>query len=354
MKEVFNRRARVYYSSGATAQDLGKWFDSAVRDVTMRYGAVAIGENDFGEFDGSQGQCKRNHNARRYKEAGAPKHVMKAITATRMRGASRIGVKFSSKAKKSSGETDTSCGNSELNIDSTLDLVVGCSKSVGLDPRCSFWLVFLGDDMLLIAPPQLVRAVCAIGEAHFRALGLEAKLQYKEHLIEAEYCSGRFYLTASGSRVWAPKIGRSLTKAGWRLAGQLNVTDAEWVAGVMGGLYADANHVPVLRAMGRPGNRILRGQRTPSVRVEYPTLESYEELARLYGTSVTELQALEGEVAHSAPGTFLPDTMLLRKILARDVAPKRGHPRNNRNWLFEEGYELLWPMSAIPTESVYA
>lgn len=45
--------------------------------------------------------------------------------------------------------------------------------------------------------------------------GFKAKAKLHDDADLVEFCSGRFWLTSEGSRVWGPKPGRWLSKIGY-------------------------------------------------------------------------------------------------------------------------------------------
>lgn len=344
LKEKWSAQAQVYYTAGANSQDLGRWFTAALKDIGDRYGSVGIFEDDFTEFDGSQGPCARWYLSARYADHGAPKVVLRYATAAMMRGGSRRGLRMRATAKRSSGDPDTSCGNTTLNADTHRYLLDAVCDDLGY-PRDCWRMAVLGDDMICVGPLAVVNEACRRAPAYFLELGLVAKPKVTTRPLAAEYCSGRFYQVARGGRVWGPKPGRWLAKSSWRLAGDFDIPDNEWVAAVRSGLYVDASHVPILRLLGRPGPRVIRGNRPPSTGRETPSDAAMEELCELYRIAPADLQELEQAVADTPFGGFVAHP-LLDRILRADLEMEAGHPANNENWLLAEGYDLLWPVSA--------
>lgn len=344
VKRRWSKSSQIYFTSGANAQDLGKWLQAAWADCEATYGSVAALEDDFGEFDGSQGQCVRLYLYRRYVAHGAPRTVRRYISAVFMRGGSRRHVRMRARAKRSSGDPDTSVGNSEVNAGSHTRLLDMACDATGY-PRTCWRMAVQGDDMVAIAPRPVLLWAKQQAAAFFAELGLVAKPRVSFNAYEVEYCSGRFYWCARQTRVWGPKPGRWLSKGSWRYAPAERVTDEEWRAAVRSGLYCDAGHVPILRVLARPGPAILRGNRPPSAGHEEADDRTFEEFCLLYSVTPQELRELELAVANTPLGGFI-DHPAIDKIVNRDVEVEVGDPSANANWILADGYDLLLPISA--------
>lgn len=316
LKEAWHSRSPLWYTASSTAEDLGDWLTWAM-DNAARYGPVASFENDFAWYDGSQGKAAHAHLSGTYNLAGAPRSVRKATAARRMRGCSRLGVVFRGRTKRSSGDPDTSTGNSRITGDATLALVLRGCAALGL-PRDCFSIAVLGDDMICICPRSLAIWLGQNGAAFYERLGLAAKTLVKHNVWEFEYCSGRFYPTGEG-RVWAPKIGRTLCKGGWRLRSNPATSDETWLAAVMAGYYATSNHVPVVRAWGRPGPVQREKHRHHTTSVHAPVSEAYQEMASLYGVTEGDLVALEHYLSALPFGAIVPAHPVIQAIIRVDV-----------------------------------
>jgi len=156
---------RITYASGLTAEALGEWAQGCETD-----GLVPLCF-DMSGWDGTVGPgpleawrrfCNSNH---------APPAVS-AFLARRKKptkGVTRFGWQYSKLAQVSSGDGDTSVGNSFVHGLGWLDLL---DRTLG--PTGGRVLV-LGDDSVVAVPPQLAGAIQAAAAAHWHDLGFIVK-----------------------------------------------------------------------------------------------------------------------------------------------------------------------------------
>lgn len=326
LKAIWHKKSPIYYTSGATAEDLGQWLELAIATLGPDVSQVHLVECDASVFDGSQSQGALDTEAMQYRRTTPKisKQMDRLIRSQRRtRGRTIHGLRYRAIGRES-GVPNTSCGNSLLNVGYQLRALAKTYARYTGRPACvkdmlrNAWVMILGDDAVLI----IRRSFCAPPTpADYAACGLRAKVFVRPSIIATEYCSGRFYLTNTG-RVWGPKIARAVAKCMWRdLTSDL--TAEEWIDAVLTG-NRDMVFVPVFGDMIRsllahhspPGRLIALMQRTRADRVHEAVDETWEELAELYGLNVDDLRDEADRL--SSPEPKLHSSWALDMMIAVD------------------------------------
>lgn len=150
-----------------------------------------------------------------YQQFGAPRAVVDLKDANvETHGYTRTGIKYGVPGTVKSGDTDTSCGNTLLNL--LLHLFIYCEggdRSITVEQAlCEFGLVATGDDDVLMVPPR----VDIDWAACMRSLGFASKPIKREVLSDVEFCSCFMLpVTYTEGEGWAllPKLGRMISKS---------------------------------------------------------------------------------------------------------------------------------------------
>jgi hypothetical protein len=250
LKSVWNVYYRIWYSSGATAEQHNSW----LKDVMDELGEDLIYLfTDFSKFDLTQSVEAIDRESKHYVSLGFNDNVEYGQDILNAMKHSKV---FSGQhhwsipGTRKSGDLNTSSGNSKMTGDAMASWLI----SVGL------WLfartVVLGDDDLTIISREALLRVfpsyseaCASLQRHMTALGFIAKVGLTDNLLEAEYVSCRFYPVAHGKFAFGKKPGRTLTKIGYFMHKD-NFAEEGYLAYLHGTLISylpTANHVPFLR-----------------------------------------------------------------------------------------------------------
>jgi hypothetical protein len=211
LKELWHKDALVYYTSGATTEELGSWF----AHVTHLFPRGLILEGDYSEFEAriTSGAFETQFT---FYELMLLVNTTLLRMQRRQRGKSNEGIRWSRKFGRSSGVGDTSVGNSVINATS----VCAFFERSGLELRDHFRMAVLGDDNLIVISERMAEWFDA-GAYEAYAAGLRMKLVFKAHANDEanwpaiEYCSGWFCRFALGEDIrtfWTPKSGRVLAK----------------------------------------------------------------------------------------------------------------------------------------------
>lgn len=265
LKDLFFIGSKIWYSSGATAEDLNWWINDAV------IGMGGVGNctflfSDFSKYDMTQGVDASEREAAHYRRIGILEEPWGA-TYIQAKLHSRCygrGIKYGRHGTRKSGDLDTSSGNTKM----TVDVVVSWLEHSGLK---DYRVVSLGDDNLVVcnatefaehfSPEEAIASLKAWAEA----LGFKLKVGCSDDIMDAEYLSARFYPV--GDRyVYGYKPGRVMSKVGMMLAGH---RDPEESLGMMKGtlisMLPTASHVPFLRVYV---NQLVRYIGVPAIVVE--------------------------------------------------------------------------------------
>jgi hypothetical protein len=237
--EKWNKDHRIYYVSGATAEDVGEW-----RKQFHDY-PVTLLECDMSRFDSCQGEgCYKNAMLLAEK-FGIKEHefACKAYEGKKcIQGYSAHGVKYRVPYTMPSGSDDTTIWNSFNNATTLAFILDYISTTFGV--RDNWKMVVLGDDALVVWPEilscylqekivKVVRQLCL-------RLGLNAKPKVSNEWFEVEFCSSLFW-PVKGGYVLGPKLGKRLPKIGFSLR-RLNEGE---VKGMILGLRFEAGFLPV-------------------------------------------------------------------------------------------------------------
>jgi len=115
------------------------------------------------------------------------------------------GIRYKVKGTVRSGDPDTSCGNSAINMWIHVWALLMCGV-----PEAHVWV--LGDDNLIVTQNQTIDTDVFIHalESH----GVIPTVTISTEIADIDFCSQRFW-PVEGGYALGPKIGRWLVKAGW-------------------------------------------------------------------------------------------------------------------------------------------
>jgi len=214
LKTIWNKDYFVYYTSGATALDLGEWFHKSM-DM---FDSPRIIETDFAEYEARIHCEAMEEQCLFYEHMGADRVDADVFRMQKtQKGSTRTGLKWTRKAGRASAVPDTSCGNSVVNALVHLTYLCGVLGVVAED---HIRMAILGDDNLLIVSGTLWKLMGSSTEGlvkHIEAGGMkpETKSYGLDDCCKAEFCSGWFAAHEIDGElrcVWTPKVGRVLMK----------------------------------------------------------------------------------------------------------------------------------------------
>jgi hypothetical protein len=343
-------RSPILYASGLTANKLGAAFQW-VRDTYPDY---IIFESDQTSYDGCVADDARDlefdvtygpHRLSTLEVTAREQHALKTETQG-IKGATKNGIRYGDKVThRGSGQGATSGGNSQINgltqascanfrgirvstlRDAEDDHGFECPAQCGHRTR-EFLCAVLGDDNFAFVHPEKAGKFEESISDWLVALGFLPKLHRRDHWMELEFCSGRFWPSTSGI-VWGPKIGRVLAKTFWSLQQfRSSFEAARWLRGVALGMLRDTAHIPVLRVIirhtlhltgGVPARAIV-DKHKPHAEFESEAVdESFEMMARLYQLTPYDVADLERRIASVEELPVLVEHPALTAILDVDV-----------------------------------
>jgi hypothetical protein len=225
------------FASGRSAEALGAWYDEHSR------GDWRVYEFDGKAWDTSICPPALDAWAADCASLGIPRRaraIMAARTAGPIEGKTRGGIRYTRVGQVSSGDADTSVGNTWTHARFWRDaqLMIGVTMAV---------LVNGDDSVVAVHDPPNDFAERAV--AHGATLGFMFVRQVRDTPHLMEFCSSRFWATADGSSVLAPKPGRIFAKTFWSLTRYRPARQRAWLRGIALGLLQDCSHVPVLRTV---------------------------------------------------------------------------------------------------------
>jgi len=224
----------IYYASGASADDLGLWASECEHAGYIPYSC------DFSAYDGSVGPGPLSLWARFCEALNPPERIVRFLRTRRnvQRGKTRFGVVYKRLAQVSSGDGDTTVGNSFIGIMGWCWVL----RTLNVEYR----LLVLGDDAVVATKRRLdVDRVCQL----WASLGFRLDIKPSEDWDYASFCSGYFWQVGGGQRVFGPNPARVLCKTFWTVQ-KLNERKARArLRGIVHGLWLTSSHVPILREL---------------------------------------------------------------------------------------------------------
>jgi hypothetical protein len=298
---------RFLYGPGRDAEEIGEWYE---RQLSL---GLRPWPADANEWDASQGPGPVTTWARDVR-ALHPNRGVAAVIAQREAsglrptpGRTKHEVRYSLSWEVRSGDGDTSAGNSVCHAKAWCYLL---DRAAETQPALSGVAVAIaGDNSLAMFPPQVGRGQVSEFYRSFEQLGYVLRLEGRGgDIYDGEFCSGRLWRVGERSWVYAPKIGRILSKTFWMLNPPFR-RDQQlgWLKSVVQSLDQPTCFVPVLRVIVRrlllelqpveartlPNQGILDQFRIRPKYRHHCTQHTLEQCAHLYYTTVAEILALE-------------------------------------------------------------
>jgi len=222
LSTVYNSRGRFMYAGGASAEEVGRFYDH--NPAKDGYSWVAI---DCKRWDRSVGPVQMECLHHEYRHCGADDECLRALEGRDgvRTGVTSHGLRFKRVAQVASGDGDTSCGNSRLHLVmlETCDAVRAAVVS--------------GDDAMILT--NNVNTVLD----RYREGGFVPVLA-----DDTDFCSQLFWPTQDGT-VLGPKIGRLLAKTFVSTKPFTHTKQLEWLRGNALGLRHSCSFVPILRVL---------------------------------------------------------------------------------------------------------
>jgi len=232
-------KSRLTYTSGLSAEELGRWFDENVAALSGDIHDPVEGlEGDFSNYDGSQ----RAGAARleKFLFRGIAQNERKLLTRKTRKGVTHGRLTYVIQYRRCSGDSQTSCGNSALTGILCLEaMVTNCARAAA---------VVQGDDNAILARRSDIELIAQTLMENCSERGLELKALRRPKLDDLEFCSGVFW-PVNGTTIWGLKPGRMFMKT---FISRKELTAAEqlaWVRGVAKSVERDTKHIPVARTL---------------------------------------------------------------------------------------------------------
>jgi hypothetical protein len=240
LSRIWNSEHFMYYPSGSSADQVGKWFVDSVDFVNSSGGDLKFIKNDFSSFDATISTSALQAEINIYASLGAPDYIAyikeKQFST---QGYTTKGGRFKFIGRRLSGMADTTVSNS---IDNAVVTYAALKQQFKPDIiRQSTRMIFLGDDSLMITtlPLDLEKYQNKLGE-----FGLKANVEVCNRHT-AMFCSQYFWPHETGVSL-GPSPARALSRIGWTAKAFANAKRERFIKGDMLGIRAMASCVPVL------------------------------------------------------------------------------------------------------------
>jgi len=290
----------VTYGGGLTIAGLGRWATEAELDSLV---PLAF---DGKRWDSCMGPGQLAFLRKVYKRAGCPDEVMTFLNARcqEIVGATSKGIKYGRLAQVSSGDPDTSCGNSLINMVGWRFVL---AQILTKETLGSCRVLVMGDDSVVAVPNFVVAKVRARAPELWYELGviMEESLFSGDWDI-VEFCSGHFW-QHDRSRIFGPKPGRVIGKTFWCLHNYNKNKQKKWLRGLCLGLQLISGHVPILGGLVRrllrllgPGGALRRREELPwfnSDKIYTLSPSAVQQLSIISGLSPPKIMSMELEAS---------------------------------------------------------
>lgn len=198
IKECWSTNFMACFTSSVTAVQIGEYLNVPGQ----------VFENDVSSWDASICTQLCELEVWLAKRFGAQRAVVDLMIANiKTHGRTTHGLTYSVNGTRKSGDPYTSCMNSVLN--GLLHIYCFWKAGISVDTlRKSLRMCVQGDDNIMVYPKWMKPRFNLLLDLGFKSDNL-----YRKSLLEAEFCSNRFYVH-DGGYVLGPKIGRVLSKFG--------------------------------------------------------------------------------------------------------------------------------------------
>jgi hypothetical protein len=288
----------ICYASGVSAEDLGSW---AAEQENRNLVPLCF---DFSAWDSTVSKWAQLLWLRVLQRAGAPREVLQVVKRrlTPLKGRTKNGVTYTKLAQVSSGDGDTSVGNSFIQGVCWLWML----SQLGIDWVRDTAVIVLGDDCTLAVPQRHKKDIEIYCVARWKELGMKVKTFPSSSWDEATFCSGFFWRNGN-TRVWGPNPGRVLGKTYWSIIDWNERKKPMWIRGLCMGLSKTVSCVPVLAALNKrllelvgDGRVIVRRDMHDRIQaIEEHTLDlaAFTQLSSITGISVSTLKLMHQEAS---------------------------------------------------------
>jgi hypothetical protein len=305
LSAVYNSDGLFMYTGGASAEEIGRFKELAVERVVTAYDGPLTKDEfrallrwvavDCKRWDRSVGPDPLRKLNQEYREVGAPKECLIALKGRHGKrfAVSSRGWHFTRTAQVSSGDGDTSGGNTRVH------LVMLEASDDALAAMAS------GDDALCLVITGTEESLCD----HYRKGGFTPVLAK-----EVDFCSSIFWPTSDGL-VLGPKIGRVLGKTFYCMNRFDSGDYLPWLRGVCLSLRTTCSYVPILRVLvPRLLSLCGRGKVWRESAHEYKNWAStshscieqtWDFVMDRYGLDESDIEDMENEIAQVTIGQSL-------------------------------------------------
>lgn len=222
LASVYNSDGRYLYAGGASAEQIGRFYDKFLNSGSGSWVAI-----DCKKWDRSVGPSVFEQLYKEYDACGAPAETLESCR-DRMGirvGKTKHGIHYERIAQVSSGDGDTSCGNSRAHL-----VLLEACDSVNA-------AIVSGDDAL-IHTNDIDSVMC-----QYVMGGLTPVLAK-----ELDFCSQLLWPTDAG-HVLGPKIGRILGKTFICINHYSGDGYQKWLRGTCLSLAKSVSYIPILRVL---------------------------------------------------------------------------------------------------------
>jgi len=311
MCKRFSKFDNLYYVSGATPDEVGAYAARMFEECGQ------VLESDVSNWDGSMNAdiLKIEKYFLENKVVGFPEDIKVLFDNWgKNSGVSKLGeVKATSNGGRRSGDLWTSSMNTLLNF--LISMWVYEAKSID-----DVMIMAMGDDNVVGLRERMTPQLQQEATLRYESIGLKCEIILRETVEETSFCSGMFW-NVDGRYRWGNRPLKCMAKLGMNHYKHHPKQFKSLLKGTAKGMLCTAGHVPIIGTLlrtlvatgedvkARTDNRHLNPYRIQGGVTQYPSMETYQQFANLYGIGIDEILIIEEAIEctinlHEAPYVF--------------------------------------------------
>jgi hypothetical protein len=339
LANAWNADHFLIYASGYDAVTLGKVWEKAKAKFNARLGF----DDDHGTFDAHQKDEATRVETKTWSQLAPnyPETTKIAIRKTPQTiGASPHHVVYKARFTRKSGDSNTSCGNTDHNGGTQVFRLEKGSESSNLDSPMALLIVkgsypatilVIGDDGLAAGRHEYLEVM--MRDPTLTVMGFETK-PHLGPIVQSEFCSSRFLrmrVAGEVQLVLIPKLGRCIAKLFF--CHNDYPDPLSWVRGVVECMALLVGDLPYFRVVFPAVLALTEGHKTMPIYLEehkfYANVqchlvpETWQDLSDIYGITKSEFEDLEAYMLKTGitlHGEY--DHPVLRRLVEVDVDKK--------------------------------
>lgn len=241
-------KVKVLFACGKDCAELGDYYAYAFNNYKYLVGL------DYKKYDSNQKSFHHHVEGYLYRKIGFGRAAMRCFEAqSRNRATASIRgtkvIRATWRWRRNSGDPNTTCGNSVLNVSMLTWAIEECAKILGISPE-DFLVLVGGDDGMIASqhPPEIWQPI--VDALLHKKLGMPLSWQLSEDPWTIRFMGALPYPVEGGAIRTGPCFERFISKIGYMCTPNADVLG--WMKGVAECWMTSFSHVPFIPAFCEP------------------------------------------------------------------------------------------------------